>query len=165
MQNALAPWRTAFVAATTISVANVVVLGVGQLSGADMRVAQTAGAAATQVGVGMVLLMSVGPTIPGGLALWLAARRSARAWRGVGWAGLALGVLTVPLPYTVQASSDTSLTLAVMHLVGGLVWFGAVRRAGARRNERSASHSEPGPEDPTTSVAEGGGRPAKGERA
>lgn len=137
MENALAPWRTTLAAAAVIAATNLVVLGVGHLAGADMRVAQTAGSTATEVGVDSVLLMSAVPAILGGLTLWLAARRGVRAWRAVGWLGLALGVLTIPMPFTVQASTGTSLTLASMHVVAGLVWLTAVHRATVRQHDRS----------------------------
>lgn len=137
MENALAPWRTTLAAAAVIAATNLGVLGVGHLAGADMRVAQTVGSTATQVGVGSVLLMSAVPAILGGLTLWLAARRGVRAWRAVGWLGLALGVLTIPMPFTVQASTGTSLTLASMHVLAGLVWLTAVHRAAVRQHDRS----------------------------
>lgn len=141
MDNPLTPWRTALAAAAVIAAANLVVLGIGHLSGADMQVAQTAAAAPNQVGLGSVLLMSVAPAILGGLALQLAARRGVRAWRTVGWLGLALGLLTIPMPFTVQASAGTSVTLAGMHLVAGLVWLIAVRRAAAHRHARSVDQA------------------------
>lgn len=141
MHEGLAPWRTALAAAVVIATANLVVLGVGHLSGADMRVAQTPAAAPTQVGIGPVLLMSVAPAILGGLVLWLAARRGVRAWRTVGWLGLTLGVLTIAMPFSVQASTGTSMTLAGMHLVAGLVWFTAVRRAAAHHHARTLTQA------------------------
>ncbi len=141
MDNALAPWRTALAAAAVIAAANLLVLGVGHLSGADMHVAQTAAAAPTQVGIGQVLPMSVAPAILGGLALWLAARRSVRAWITVAWLGLALGVLTIPMPFTVQASVGTSVTLAGMHLVASLVWFTAVRSSAAHQHAPSVAQA------------------------
>lgn len=148
MNATLSPWRTALSAAVAIAATNIVVLGVGHLLGADMRVAQSADSAPTQVGVGTVVLMSVAPTILGGLALWVAARRGARAWRAVGWLGLALGLLTVPMPLTVLATAGTSATLASMHVVAGVVWFTAVRRAAAPPHDRPAPEAldRPAPE-------------------
>lgn len=136
MDNALVPWRTTSAVAAVIAGANFVVLAAGHLFGADMRVAQTAGAVPTQIGVGPVLLMSILPAVLGGLALWLAARRGPAAWRAVGWLGLALGVLTVPMPFMVQASTGTSITLASMHLVAGVLWLIAVRRAATHLHDR-----------------------------
>ena len=101
-----------------------------------MLVAQSSDAATTQVGVGLVVLMSVTPALLGGLALQFAARRGVRAWRAVGWLGLALGLLTVPMPLTVQASVGTTVTLSSMHVIAGLVWFAAIRRAAALQHDR-----------------------------
>lgn len=101
-----------------------------------MQVAQSAGAAVTEVGIGSVLLMSIVPALLGGLLLWLAARRSVRAWHAVGWLGLALGLLTLPMPVTVMASTATTATPATMHVVAGVVWFAAVRRTAAAASNR-----------------------------
>ncbi len=136
MNPTLSPWRTALAAAVVIAATNLVVLAVGHLLGADMLVAQSADAATTQIGVGSVLLMSLAPALLGGLALQLAARRDVRTWRAVGWLGLALGLLTVSMPFAVLASTATSVTLASMHVVAGLVWFAAIRRAAAPQHHR-----------------------------
>lgn len=128
MRNIGPAWRTALTAGVAIVAINLVLLGLGHLLGADMRVAQSAGSPATQVGLGEVLAMSLAPTALGGLALWLATRRGLGAWRGVGWSGLALGLLTVPMPYSVTATAGTAATLAGMHVAAGLVWFTVVRR-------------------------------------
>lgn len=122
-------WRTAVTAGLAISATNLVVLWLGHRLGADMQVARSTGEVGTQVGVGSVVLMSLAPMILGWLALRLAARRGVRAWRGVAWLGLALGLLTVPMPVSVTATTGTSTTLASMHVVAGLVWFAAVRRS------------------------------------
>ena len=139
MQRSVSPSRTTLTAAAAIAASNLVVLGIGVLLGADMRVAQSAGAAVTEVGIGPVLLMSLVPTLLGGLVLWLAARRSIRAWHAVGWLGLALGLLTLPMPFTVVASAGTTVTLATMHVVAGVVWFTAVRRTAAASNRPVSS--------------------------
>jgi hypothetical protein len=133
----VSPWRTALSAGLVIASLNLLVLGVGHLLGADMLVAQSAGSAASEIGIGSVVLMSLAPTVLGGVALWLAARRSVRGWLAVGWLGLALGLVTVPMPFTVVASTGTSVTLGSMHVVAGLVWLTAVRRAVARRRDRA----------------------------
>lgn len=137
MESGLSPWRTVLPAAAVIAVGNVVVLGIGHLLGADMLVARSAGTAVTEVGVGPVLLMSVLPTVLGGLALWFVRRRGIRAWRAVGWLGLALGLVTVPMPFVVEASTGTSATLGAMHLVAGLAWFAAVHRTAGRGQRAS----------------------------
>lgn len=141
MRYSLSPWRTAMLAAAAIGAINLAVLGLGSLLGADMQVARSTGAAVTEVGIGAVVLMSVVPPMLGGLVLVLASRRSIGTWRAVGWLGLALGLLTLPMPLTVVASAGTSATLATMHLVAGVVWFTAVRRAAARAARPTIEHA------------------------
>ncbi len=131
--NPSSPWRTAATAGLVIAVVNTALLGIGHLLSADMLVAPTAAEDATEVGLGSVLLMSTAPTVAGGLALWLAARRGERARRAVGWLGLAIGVATLPMPIAVTASAGTSATLASMHLAAGLAWLFVVYRSAGRR--------------------------------
>lgn len=138
MRHTFAPLRTTLAAGLTIAAINLALLGIGHLLGADMQVAQSAADTPTAVSVGSVLLMSFGPMILGGLTLWLAARRGLRAWHAVGWLGLALGLLTTPMPFAVVATTGTSMTLSSMHVVAGLVWFTLVRRAAPPQHDRSA---------------------------
>ncbi|WP_109473688.1 DUF6069 family protein [Ornithinimicrobium cavernae] len=124
----LAPWRTALTVGLVISALNVVILTLGRALGTDFVVQPAGSAATTEIGIGMVVAASVGPALLGGVALWLAARRGNRSWRAVGWLGLAVGLLTVPAPFTAQASTQTTLVLASMHVVAGVAWVIAVRR-------------------------------------
>lgn len=123
------PWRTTLVAGSVIAAANLVILAIGHLAGVDLQVAQAAGSPATEVGPGSVVVMSVVPAALGGLLLRLATSRGVRTWRTVGWLGLALGLLTVPMPFLVRASTATSLTLACMHVAAGVIWLVLVVRA------------------------------------
>lgn len=43
------------------------------------------------------------------------------------------------MPFTVEASTATQVTLAAMHVVSGAVWFGAVRGAVASATAASSS--------------------------
>ncbi len=130
----LSPWRVTAWAALVIAATNIVVLSIGRLLGADMAVAPS-GDAPTHVGVGSVVLMSVGSAALGGFMLWLAARRGVRAWRAVGWLGLAFGIVTVSMPVGAVATASTTATLSGMHVAAGLIWFTAVRRSAARQQE------------------------------
>ncbi|PVG80685.1 hypothetical protein DDE18_22050 [Nocardioides gansuensis] len=134
----LAPARTRSAAARATGVAlaaavlgNLVVWGAARLLGADFHVVRPDGAAFT-VGAGPVVVFTVGSIVVGGLALVVASRLSTRAWSALAWLGLAIGILTVPMPFTVTADLDTQLALVVMHLLTGLAWFVALRRGVTR---------------------------------
>ena len=43
--------------------------------------------------------------------------------------GLALGLITIVMPVSANATVATTMTLATMHLITGLVWFIVVWRA------------------------------------
>ncbi|CAN5170973.1 hypothetical protein BH18ACT9_BH18ACT9_13100 [soil metagenome] len=168
MNSHLSPWRTALLAAVATAVTNAVILGIAHLLGADMHVAPTARATETEVGVGSVLLVSVAPMILGGMTLWLAAPRGIRPWRAVGWLGLALGLLTVPLPFAVRASAETSVSLSLMHVVAGVVWFAAIRRAATPTRDpapiKSSTVDEGMAQPPPTGGVGAPSRSAQGER-
>lgn len=132
MKHTVSSWRPAIGAALAIVVANLVVLSLGRLLGADMVVASSAGEPPVRVGVGPVVLMSVGPALLGGVVLRFVRRRGVLAWRVVGWLGLALGLASTAMPLSVVATSATTATLALMHVVAGLTWFTAMHRAVTR---------------------------------
>ncbi|MBB2922289.1 DUF6069 family protein [Cellulomonas cellasea] len=127
--SAAATWRTGLVAAGIAGLANLVVLAVAGALGADLLVRQTPDAAATEVTFGMVAVMSVAPIVLATVVLLVLRRWGARAWRALAAVGLALGLLTVPMPFTVDATTGTQVALATMHVVAGVVWFVLVRRA------------------------------------
>lgn len=110
-------------------VLNLLVLVVGRLAGANMSVVRTGATDAMEIGAGIVVLMTVLPLALGTAALALATRWGSRGWATVGWLGLAVGLLTTVMPFTVDASTSTAVTLAVMHVVAGVVWFVLVRRS------------------------------------
>ena len=116
-------------------VGNGLALLVGTLAGADMEVLQPGASEPVEVGIAMVATMTVGPLLLGTIALLVAARWGARAWpkvwQALAWLGLAIGILTVFMPFTVEAGTDTRLTLASMHVTTGVVWFVALRRTPA----------------------------------
>lgn len=119
--------RAAGLALATATAGNLAVWGGARLIGADFHVVRPDGVAFT-VGAGPVVLFTVGSIVIGALALALATRLSARAWRVLAWLGLAIGILTVPMPFTVTAGLDTQLALGTMHVLTGLAWFAALRR-------------------------------------
>ncbi|MBC6446180.1 DUF6069 family protein [Actinokineospora xionganensis] len=109
-------------------VGNLLVLVVGRLAGADLRVLQPGATEVLELGAGLVALMTVLPVAFGTAALAVATRRGRQGWSAVGWLGLAIGLLTIVSPFTVEASTSTAVTLAGMHAVTGVVWFALVRR-------------------------------------
>ncbi len=124
---AAAAVRPGLVALVTATVVNIVITLIGRGTGADLEVTQ---AGATQeIGIPIVMAMTVGPLVVATAGLALAGRWGPRGWNALAWAGLAIGVVSTVLPLTAQASTTTRLTLAVMHVAVGLAWFLAVRRA------------------------------------
>jgi hypothetical protein len=108
-------------------VANLVILAVGRLAGADLLVTPP-GADTNEVGPATVTFMTLTPLLVGTLTLVVADRWGARGWRLLAWLGLVIGVVSAVMPFTVTATPATHLTLAPMHLVAGAAWFASVRR-------------------------------------
>ncbi|WP_258725810.1 DUF6069 family protein [Cellulomonas sp. NS3] len=127
--SAATTWRTGLVAAGVALVANLLVLVVSRALGADHLVRQTPDAAASEVTFVMVVVMTVVPLLVATALLLPLRRWGARAWRTLAAVGLALGLLTVPMPFAVDATTGTQVGLALMHVVVGVVWFVLVRRA------------------------------------
>lgn len=118
---------TAGTAAALGVVANLVVYGIARAAGTDFAVVRPDGVGFT-VGPASVLLMSVVPLLLGGVALAVVARWGQRGWHWLAWIGLAIGLLTVVMPISTEASSGTTLALALMHVLTGVAWFVIVRR-------------------------------------
>lgn len=131
--------RTTAVAIGATVLLNLAILAIGALAGAELEVAQSTGKEPQQIGPAIVAITSIGPLLLGGLVLWLVGRRGRRSWLAVGRLGLALGVVTVVMPVSAVATTGTTLTLAAMHVVTGLVWFVLVRTAQPRAQ---AAHPE-----------------------
>ncbi|MFS0699098.1 DUF6069 family protein [Cellulomonas sp. 179-A 4D5 NHS] len=129
--SAATTWRTGLTVAGIALVANLLVLVAARALGADFLVQQTPDAAATEVTFVMVAVMTVVPVLVATALLLVLRRRGARAWRTLAVVGLALGLLTVVMPFTVDATTGTQVGLALMHVVVGVVWFVLVRRAAA----------------------------------
>jgi hypothetical protein len=106
--------------------ANLAVLGVALLAGAEMV------AAKTSIGVFFVAANTVVPLLVATLILLPLRRWGARAWRVLATTGLVIGLVSSPAPFTVSAENSTRAALTVMHLITGVVWFLIVRRAAVR---------------------------------
>lgn len=109
------------------AIANVAIWSAATLGGVPFDVTP-AGASTQHVNVATVVLMTLGPLVLGAFALAVT-RRSAKAWRFLAWVGLAIGVLTVVMPFSTTATDGTHYALAAMHLVVGATWFALVSRA------------------------------------
>ena len=62
------------------------------------------------------------PLLIGTALLIVVRRRGARAWLLLAAVGLALGLITIVMPVSATATVATTMTLATMHLITGLVW-------------------------------------------
>jgi hypothetical protein len=108
-------------------VANLILLAVGELAGAEL--VATSGGVATKIGVVQVVFGSIVPLVAGFVALAVATRWGARAWVALAWVGLVLAVLTAPMALTAQASAGTAVVLGAMHLTVGAAWFFLIRKS------------------------------------
>jgi Family of unknown function (DUF6069) len=112
--------------------ANLAVLGVARLEGANMVIQTSVSRPAVHISIVLVIVTTLFPVLIGTLALIPARRWGSRGWRALAAAGLALGVLSVVLPLAMEAGPGTRLALASMHVIAGLTWFLIVRRAATR---------------------------------
>lgn len=119
-------WRTGVTSIGIALAANLAVLGVALLAGAEMV------AAKTSIGVFFVVANTVVPLLVATLILLPLRRWGARAWRVLATTGLVIGLVSSPAPFTVSAENSTRAALTVMHLITGVVWFLIVRRAAVR---------------------------------
>lgn len=110
------------------TILNLLILTVARAADTELLVRQPGAAEAMQISAGAVVTMTLAAVILGTLALLVARRWGARGWRVLARAGLAIGLITVVMPLSVDADSATRLTLASMHIVVGVVWFLIVRR-------------------------------------
>lgn len=124
-------WRVGALVAAVALPANLVVWLVADAAGVPFEVTQ--GGDTQSVGPLMVIVMTLAPLLLGTLLLWATRSRAPRSWTVLAWVGLAVGLLSAALPLSVDASDGTSLSLAAMHVVVGLAWFGAVRRGSEQR--------------------------------
>lgn len=113
-------------------VLNLVTWFIARAAGVDF-VTQVEGRMPLEVTSVPIVVMTVVPVLLGGILL-LILGRWLRAWNILAIVGLGVGVLSVIAPFTVQASTGTSVSLAIMHLVVGGVWFLALRRGASHRS-------------------------------
>jgi hypothetical protein len=113
------------VAAAVAMLVNLAVYTAGHWAGVDFDVVSFIGNRHETVGPRAITTMTLVPWLVGSIMLVLTRRRAARLWPWLGWAGVALALVTVP--FFNQAELATKLNLAVMHLAVGGLWFGAVR--------------------------------------
>ncbi|WP_425307270.1 DUF6069 family protein [Ammonicoccus fulvus] len=112
-------------------VLNLIAYALGRLAGADLQVVRPDGASFA-VNVPAILAMTLIPLVIGSIFVLLARRFWGPGVRVLRWLGLALRLLTLPMPLFSNATPATAATLASMHVIVGVVWFallGRLRRA------------------------------------
>ncbi len=119
-------WRTGLTSIVIALAANLAVLAVAVLAGAEMV------AAKMSINAFFVAVNTVVPLLIATLVLLPLRRWGARAWRVLATTGLAIGLVSSAAPFTVSAEDLTRASLAAMHVITGVVWFLLVRRAAAR---------------------------------
>lgn len=126
-------FRTGLTSVAIAVALNLVVYGAARLAGADMLMQRSEAEPAMEIGIGPVATLTAVPMLLATLLLLLVRRWGARAWTVLAITGLVVGIVTVPLPFTVIAEGSTRVGLALMHVVAGAVWFIVVRRGTADR--------------------------------
>lgn len=113
---------------------NLVVLAVLAATGADLSVTVPGGPGTLTIDAVAVIAATAGPLLIAGLIATAVVRRVPSLRRWAAWAGLALALVSVVAPLTLEADAATRAGLAVMHVVAGVAWFVAmtapVRAAG-----------------------------------
>lgn len=127
--SAATTWRTGLLSIAVALTANLVLLGLALLAGAEMQVRRDPTGVAVTIGVGLVAVSTVLPMLLATLALLPLRRWGPLAWRALALAGLVVGLATVPAPFTMMAQRETQTALALMHILAGLSWFLVVRRS------------------------------------
>jgi Family of unknown function (DUF6069) len=113
------------VTAAAALLANLAAYAVGRVAGVDFDVVSMIGDRPETVGPRAIAVMTLAPWLVGSLTLVLTRRWAAGVWPWLGWAGAGLALVTVP--FFNQAELATKVNLAIMHMVAGGLWFGAVR--------------------------------------
>lgn len=121
---AVAPLALAAAAALAL---NLIAFGIGRLAGASFVVTRPDGVS-FPVAPLAVAAMTLIPMVVGACAVLVARRWWPKGVQILAWSGLAIGVLTVAMPLLSQASAQTRIALAAMHLITGVVWVLGVRR-------------------------------------
>lgn len=116
------------IASGTALLANLALLVLARLAGADFSV-QPPGQAAMTVGVALVCVTTLVPVLFGTLFLVVLRARRRSHWRVLGVVGLLAGIFTAAAPFAVHAGSGTQMALAGMHILTGLAWFLVLRGA------------------------------------
>lgn len=107
-------------------VLNLVVLAVLAATGADLSVTIPGGPGTLTIDAVAVIAATAAPLLVAGLVATAILRRLPSLRRWAAWAGLALAVVSVIAPHTLQADAATRAGLAVMHVVAGVAWFVAL---------------------------------------
>jgi Family of unknown function (DUF6069) len=132
-------WRTGSWAAGLGCAADLLLLGIGVLAGADMNVQPPGSTSALAIGPELVVVTAIVPLVPATLLLAAVRRRGPKGWRLLATTGLAVGVVSAAGPLLSTATPGTKAVLVSMHVVTGLIWFVLVRRAARIRPQMVSS--------------------------
>jgi hypothetical protein len=91
-------WCTGSWAAGLACAADLVLLGIGVLGGADMNVQPPGSTSALAIGPELVVVTAIVPLVPATLLLAAVSRRGSRWWRLLATTGLAVGVVSAAGP-------------------------------------------------------------------
>ncbi len=115
-------------AAVSALIANLLIFTVAKLAGVQFTLTPP-GAAAMDVQIFSIALMTIATMLVGGFILLLLVKFTRLpAAQFMAWAGLAVGVLTVVMPLSMDGETTVRFLLAAMHVITGLAWFIMVRR-------------------------------------
>ncbi|MCA0294821.1 MAG: DUF6069 family protein [Actinobacteria bacterium] len=109
------------IAAAAALALNLIVYLAGSLAGASWLVTTP-----QVIGVGMVTIGTLVPFVLAGAGVWALSRRWPQGPRWASWAGLAFGVLTLPMSLIAATDPTTGISLASMHVITGVAWLLAV---------------------------------------
>lgn len=119
--------RVGVASAAVAVVVNAALFLGGLAAGATYVLRPSTDAAEIPVVLPIVVAMTVVPLVLASVVFALVrGRRPALA--ALSWGGLAIGVVTVVLPLSMQGGLLDRSILAALHVVTGLAWFWAVRR-------------------------------------
>lgn len=105
---------------------SLVALGIASAAGATMLVTTPGSPEPMQINAGQVVVSLAMPMLIVGALLWWLGRSRPALVRWIAWIGLAIGVLTAPMPFSATSDLPTALALAAMHAVAGIAWFVAL---------------------------------------
>lgn len=113
--------RSGLIAAFAALFANLLVYAIATRSGAGLGV--HSGGAFVVLSPAVIGVMSVVPVLLGAALTMMVGRRSSGAVAVLGLVGLGIGVVTTVLPLIMGLGAAAKASLALMHMLTGLIWW------------------------------------------